>query len=1266
MKNPMLDLEFLRKLDLTTNKAVYAKIILLTWNEEPVEEIQGKITTGSISIDGNSAVRRTCSLSMVSKQVDINNTYWGFKNKFKLEVGVENTIDVRYPDIIWFKQGIFVFTSLNMNVQSNNFTININGKDKMCLLNGEVGGSINASTDFGKLEEYQTEANGEIVRNIIDIPIIEIIKNAVHVYGGEPLHNIVLNDIDNYGLELLEYRGNNNLYMPRKIDTDEVSNLIINKKQKYYLEDGAEVYVDNEENAKAGYRQIIYYDRTELNNDMATKVWTTKGVHNSNDTNAYNIIKIEYGETAGYRKTELTYPGELVANVGESLVSILDKIKNMFSDFEYFYDIDGKFIFQKKKTYINTSFNNLTVSDNEVYATDAAYTSSYTYSFENGILLTAFTNNPQILNVKNDFSIWGKKKGVGGAELPIHMRYAIDFKPIYYKPLRFVYKPVQLDKDSYQPGKYYIYQPVIEQYILSNEIQFDEAQTYYFETDEQVLNISPFTSEEYDWREIIYQMALDYFKYSYKKDNFAQLVAAANPQHYPTGITGYETYYTDMQGFWRQLYHPGAMSISGKDKYYNLFTHNELYEAAREVILEERKFIEEKDISLLMIDYIYEKFNIIRNNFIESIDYEVGTIDPARDISLLIEQCVKYGFTESTKVIRGLLADRWEKMGGIDNYDYEAWMEEEYNKNGNSSWYKTCQILYNYKNEKDFLNKYSDVDLSLMIRDRIEEGYRENSTVIQGLLSTRWKKIMLTQGKDTYDYLAWMEEEYINNGNSSWYKTCQILYNYKKIQEQEYVDDKEIIMEEIEDGKINIVDPYLSFLYLSRQKKINNYGHDSQVISNEKFLWIVATIIKTFEKDRDSFKENFFSMRNQQLDKNAYDFSSELIEYIVKQYDHRNSFFYINNNTNKISIENAHIQYLLDMRQEKIDELGEALFCVDNSNLVITMIEMFETISDSTEFETKIWEKMNSIYKPLNKDDYDFSLEIIDYISKNYNDKETFFSIDSTNNSIKVQDQFLQYLFAMRQEQIDVKYGEDFYMQNDLLVSIIFEEINSNINAEDFVNEVNRIMEKVNGQFNDDNYDFSNEIIDYIYNNYELKDVFFITPQNKIEILDSYLQHLFNKRQEKIDKIGENLYYIRNSIFAGIIIYQINNHNDKNNFKNAIDDMLGKFNNRNYDFSNEIINYIGNNYTQSSQFFAKNNVNQIEVVNEYLKLLFEMRQEKINRIGYGFAYIENDTLINMIFTTIQETSDVQTFRQNLQTKMQEAPKSTMIRPMQLS
>ena len=535
MRNPLLDQTFLRKLDLTKNKTTYAKIILLTFDEEPIEEIQGKITAGSVNIDGNSAVRRTCSLTMVSPYVDITNTYWALKNKFKLEVGVENNIDSQYPDIIWFKQGTYVFTSLNMSVQSNNFTISLNGKDKMCLLNGEVSGSINASTDFGKLEEYETLDSGEIVRNIIDIPIVDIIKNAVHVYAGQPLHNIIINDVDNYGLELLEYRGDKDLYLPREIRTGEVSNLITNSEQVYYrLKDNGTremVYVDNKVNEEEGIATIVYYPRTGLNEDKneanggPTVLYAlAEKPEEEEKEETYNIIKISYGETAGYRRTELTYPGELVANVGESLVSILDKIKNMFSNFEYFYDVDGRFIFQKKKTYINTSFNNLTTTDNQTYAEAAAYTSSTVYSFEDGILLSAFTDNPQILNIKNDFSIWGKRKGITGMDIPVHMRYAIDFKPEYYKPIRFK------------------------------------------EDNSQDLDVTPFVTSgdnKLDWRELIYQMALDYFKYNHKFDNFTQMVAAANPKHYPTGITGYEMYYTDMQGFWRQLYHPDAIGKSG-------------------------------------------------------------------------------------------------------------------------------------------------------------------------------------------------------------------------------------------------------------------------------------------------------------------------------------------------------------------------------------------------------------------------------------------------------------------------------------------------------------------------------------------------------------------------------------------------------------------------------------------------------------------------------------------------------------------------------
>jgi hypothetical protein len=50
-------------------------------------------------------------------------------------------------------------------------------------------------------------------------------------------------------------------------------------------------------------------------------------------------------------------------------------------------------------------------------------------------------------------------------------------------------------------------------------------------------------------------MALDYYKYNHL-DDFEIKIAAANPHFYPFGITGYEQYYIDLQGFWRELYDP--------------------------------------------------------------------------------------------------------------------------------------------------------------------------------------------------------------------------------------------------------------------------------------------------------------------------------------------------------------------------------------------------------------------------------------------------------------------------------------------------------------------------------------------------------------------------------------------------------------------------------------------------------------------------------------------------------------------------------------
>jgi hypothetical protein len=55
----------------------------------------------------------------------------------------------------------------------------------------------------------------------------------------------------------------------------------------------------------------------------------------------------------------------------------------------------------------------------------------YAYNFSDTEFFTAFNNTPNLSNLKNDFTIWG----TNSRDLPIHMRYAIDKKPTYYKSI---------------------------------------------------------------------------------------------------------------------------------------------------------------------------------------------------------------------------------------------------------------------------------------------------------------------------------------------------------------------------------------------------------------------------------------------------------------------------------------------------------------------------------------------------------------------------------------------------------------------------------------------------------------------------------------------------------------------------------------------------------------------------------------------------------------------------------------------------------------
>ena len=532
------DNNFLEKLNHIKNKTIYAKVIALTFDEAPIETIEGRITAGSINVDGNSAVRRTCSLTIASDKFDYSDYLWSMKTKFQLEIGVENTIDPRYQDIIWFPQGIYILTSFNVSRNTTQFTINLSGKDKMCLLNGDLGGNLESSIDFGQIEEEDRDGNWVIKK----IPIHEIIRNAVHVYGKEPYHNIIINDLDSYGVELLEYNCSTPAYLYRSAEED------INVYTNILIDNTSTLLYRNKDDKEGIYLyQLTNEDLESLTaglDDSASDgrpLWVEDEFGNRQ---SYYFTKIEQGMTAGYRETELTYAGDLIANVGETLTSVLDKIKNMLVEFEYFYNLQGQFVFQKKQSFISTMWsaateqNSLSANDiaEELPAVLKGQTSAYI--FNNNELVTAFNNNPNIANLRNDYSIWGERTTISGAVIPIHMRYAIDTKPLKYKNIYVSNDNLDIIEYNQKYNTTLSGQEVQYTYISSDNYSRDDEQKIVY----------------CDWREVIYQMTQDYYKYNHLND-FELLLIEANPE-YPTGKTEYESYYVDITSFWRDLYAP--------------------------------------------------------------------------------------------------------------------------------------------------------------------------------------------------------------------------------------------------------------------------------------------------------------------------------------------------------------------------------------------------------------------------------------------------------------------------------------------------------------------------------------------------------------------------------------------------------------------------------------------------------------------------------------------------------------------------------------
>ena len=605
MNNPLLDKSFLKKLFHQREREIYIKIISYNKNREIQETIEGLATGGSINIDGNSAVRRSCSLTLAVPSDEaktasvIHDFYWSLSTQFQLFIGLKNTIPLSgYPDIIWFPMGWYIIATFSKSESLKETTISILGKDKMCQLNGELGGSITSLTaDFGKY----TDIDGTIKR----VPIKDIIINLLRTYAEEPIYNILINDLNEIGLELLEYRGETPLYIFEEIETKKSSFHTLNPKQICYIDGNMTTIEDS----------TIVFKKLPHSNAIVDELnYTIVALNEAPNPTFYNIIKIEYGEVAGYRRLEegLVYAGDLILNLGESATMALDKIIEMLGNYEYFYNLDGQFVFQKKRNLVSITTPQIRKKENEdesrteIYYIPAELTGLTAFEFDSNDLVASKSKNYNTSNIKNDYAIWGKRNN-----RDIYARYAIDRKPEYYKSYNnFIYytdhSQIQEAIDAFQMN---YNENVLE--ITVNPPEYLSSQL-----ESQIYTISSDNHACVDWREIIYQMACDYREYNNQVDYYNRL--KDNNKHLVrNGQTGYEKYYTDLEGHWREIYNPKPPAIYTREPFeiINNTVNNLFTDSIMPIGIEDAQKVADK-----------ENLYLIRDNqllrWIDTVDFE--------------------------------------------------------------------------------------------------------------------------------------------------------------------------------------------------------------------------------------------------------------------------------------------------------------------------------------------------------------------------------------------------------------------------------------------------------------------------------------------------------------------------------------------------------------------------------------------------------------------------------------------------------------------
>ncbi len=333
--------------------------------------IDGYIIDGSLSIDGQSSVRRSFSATIVldhnnSSIEEIKNSLNPYSVGGGLEKKIKIEIKVRNPGGAFETEdfGYFILTEISFSKSIDSYIMSISAQDLMIFLNGDVGGAI------GK--EYQLDLTNTSYKKVLT----SIMENyAKNIYQDL---NIVLASFAERLGRLTTKLPKGEIFL-KQVGTGRYSS---------FSSTGAP------------------YEKTGETIDVTERIA---------DSDVGKVYSLTVPLNAGNGEDTSV----LAIGPTDNISSVIDKIvQSIEQNYEYYFSPNGSFNFKlkeefktEKDTLPEDFSNSLFVSGEKYLPSFSSLSSSFDFNSYNGndiSIVSSYGNNPMVRGIKNEFYVNGK------------------------------------------------------------------------------------------------------------------------------------------------------------------------------------------------------------------------------------------------------------------------------------------------------------------------------------------------------------------------------------------------------------------------------------------------------------------------------------------------------------------------------------------------------------------------------------------------------------------------------------------------------------------------------------------------------------------------------------------------------------------------------------------------------------------------------------------------------------------------------------------